>query len=64
VDSGLGWESRPAKRDHTMKRRREEDDVWSKEDRAVRVWKRERESVDKRDGTPACIWFFVTIAPI
>jgi hypothetical protein len=35
VDSDPGWESRPAKRDHTRKRRREGDDVWRKEDREV-----------------------------
>jgi hypothetical protein len=35
VGSALGWESRLAKRDHTMKRRLEGDDVWRKEDREV-----------------------------
>jgi hypothetical protein len=30
----------------------------------VHVWRRERESVDKRDERPACISFFITIAPI
>jgi hypothetical protein len=54
-----------------MERRREGDDVWRKEDREVsgvekgkESAKRERESVDKRDGRPACISFFITIAPI
>jgi hypothetical protein len=35
VDSGPDWESRPAKRDQTRKRRREGDDVLRKEDREV-----------------------------
>jgi hypothetical protein len=51
-----------------MKRRREGDGVCRKEGRAVagveKGEKGERESVDKRDGRPACISFFITIAPI
>jgi hypothetical protein len=35
VDSGPGWESRPAKTDHAMKTKHEGDDVWRKEDREV-----------------------------
>jgi hypothetical protein len=59
-------EKKPRKRaeNHTMERGEEENDVGEWKDRAVASGKRKTESMDIRGVRPACISFFITIAPI